>query len=671
MKRLKHPKAVVSLILLATFAFAAMVTLSFFVEPASIKLGAQFEAVPIEIADYDINDIGVTDVNQDGNLDIFTTNHSARQSLLVGDGAGGFVDMFADSGLSQDRQFPRLENSAQSPEMNAPGLYIYRQRNLLHIIAEDTEAFENVSGAIELSATVKVTQQSQAVVKIEKTALPSGITKSQVQFDLSPGGYLELESKESNSKKLVVEIPHKVQIDESLPLTAIFVGQDALTPDSHRFELMWRDRHSMSWSDVNNDGQNDVFIGRGGIHGKMRLYPEQYYDELFVNQKNSFEDRILRFNLLKDDCSARQSAWVDFDNDGRLDIFNSCGRNASDNIERPHQLFRQLPDGTFEDVARSVGLDLPRAGEFIWFDADSDNLPDVVATQDKNLTIYHNQGDTFTAEPLGKFADHKNKQFSVVDFDQNGNSDIYIAGKAKSYLLQRKDNGSYQLEDPQKIGLPEYSLCANWVDYDNDGYSDLHAVPGGLYRQQPDHTFKRVQLLSNEAAVVREHLSRLVNWQRMKQQKARCSWLDYNNDGFRDLLLAQRQDAPLDRLINRFRGRDPSDPWQVRLFKNKGKSKRSESHWLSLVLKGSAGNPEAIGASISLETPDGTQMQLVGSSEGAFFSQGHYRVYFGLGTRDRADAITVTWPSGKSQVLRDVAADRKITIEQLASASST
>ena len=666
MKRLTRPKTIISLILLAVFAFVVMMALSFFLEPASIKLGTQFEAVPIEIADYDINDIGVADADQDGNLDIFTTNHSAQQSLLIGDGAGGFVDRLVDSGLSQDRQFPRLENSAQSPEMNAPGLYIYRQRNLLHLVANETEAFGTVSGSFELSATVKVIQQSQATVEIEKAALPSGITASQVQFDLSPGGYLKLETKESKSKKLVVEIPHQVQIDDSLPLTAIFIGQDALTPDSYGFDLMWRDRHSMSWSDVDNDGQRDVFVGRGGIHGKMRLYPETYYDELFINQKNSFEDQVLPFKLLKDDCSARQSAWVDFDNDGRLDIFNSCGRNASDKIERPHQLFHQLPDGTFEDVAESVGLDLPRAGEFVWFDADGDSFPEVVATQDKKLIIYYNQGGTFSAEPLGKFSDHKNKQFSVTDFDQDGSSDIYIAGKAKSYLLQKKDNGPYQLENPQKNGLPEYSLCANWVDYDNDGYSDLHAIPGGLYRQQPDHTFKRVQLLSNEAAVVRERLSRLVNWQRMKQQKARCSWLDYNNDGFRDLLLAQRQDAPFDRLMNRFRDQDPSDQWQVWLFKNKGNNQRSEAHWLSLVLKGIAGNPEAIGAAVVIETPDDTQTQLVGSAEGSFFSQGHYRVYFGLGTHDQADVITVKWPNGESQTLRDVAADQQITIEQLA-----
>ncbi|MEM8503556.1 MAG: CRTAC1 family protein [Cyanobacteria bacterium P01_D01_bin.1] len=673
---------------LAVFALVAAIALSFFLEPISIKLGAQFESVPIKVADYDLNDIGVADINQDGNLDIFTTNHSSQQSLLIGDGDGNFVDRLVASGLSQDREFPGLENSVRSPQMNTPGLYIYRQRNHLHLAAKNTEAFGEISGSIELSANVELIQQAKATVELEKIPLPSGITASRMQFNLSPGGVLEFESKENQSKKLVIGIFHRVQVEEALPLSAIFIGQDALTPNSHSFELLWRDRHSMIWSDINTDGQPDVFIGRGGIHGKMRLFPERYYDELFISKGNvrqinadltdqgnpqqseTFEDQTALVELFKDDCAARQSAWVDFDRDGRLDIFNSCGRNASDKIERPHQLFHQQADGAFEDIAESVNLNLPRAGEFVWFDANNDSRPDLVATQDKQLTIYYNQGDTFRSEPLGKLADHKNKQFTVADFDRDGSSDVYISGKAKSYLLQKQNDDSYQLEDPAKRGLPDYSLCANWVDYDNDGYIDLHTIPGGLYRQQPNQTFKRTQLLSNETAILRERLSRMIGWRRMKQRKARCSWLDYNNDGFRDLLFAQRRDSPLYRLMGRFGEQDSNEQWQVRLFKNKGVDRPTESHWLSLVLKGAEGNLEAIGAAVSVETPEGSQTQLVGGSEGSYFSQGHYQVYFGLGTHQQASVITVKWPNGESQVLRDVAADQRITVEQFVSAQS-
>ncbi|EDX86064.1 FG-GAP repeat domain protein [Synechococcus sp. PCC 7335] len=670
-KLMKRRKAIVSLAFLAFFAFVAMVAISFFFEPVSIKLGSQFELVPIEVADYDINDIGVADVDQDGNLDIFTTNHSAQQSLLMGDGTGNFVEVLADVGLSQDRQFPRLENSGRSPKMDAPGFYIYRQDNLLHLVAKDTEAYGNASGSIELSAVVEFVGQSQAEVDVEQTELPSGIIASRIQFDISPGGHLDIKARESSSNKVVLEIPHQVQIADNLPLSAIFVGRDDVTPDAHSFDLMWRDRHSMSWSDVNDDGLLDVFVGRGGIHGKMRLFPEEFYDELFINQSDSFEDKVFQYQLIKDDCPGRQSAWVDFDSDGRLDIFNSCGRNASDGLERTHQLFQQQPDGTFEDIAPRVGLNLPRPGEFVWLDADSDHHPDVIAIQNRELSFYHNQDNTFTPEPIGNLADPRNKQFSVVDFDEDGSLDIYIAGKLKSYLLQKNEDNRYQMQDLREKGLPGYSLCANWVDYDNDGYSDLHVIPGGLYRQQPDHTFERIQVLSNEAAVVRERINRLIGWDRMRYQKARCSWFDYDNDGFRDLLMAQRRDSIFNRSVDRFKGEDPpSKKWEVRLFRNKGKNQLSDAHWLSVVLKGTPGNLEAIGASVSIETPAGTQTQIVGSSEGSYFSQGHYRMYFGLGSHEQATTVTVEWPDGRSQVLSNIAADQLLTIESIGSEAS-
>jgi hypothetical protein len=58
------------------------------------------------------------------------------------------------------------------------------------------------------------------------------------------------------------------------------------------------------------------------------------------------------------------------------------------------------------------------------------------------------------------------------------------------------------------------------------------------------------------------------------------------------------------------------------------------------------------------------QTQQVGLNDGAFFSQGHYRLYFGLGSRPRADQLTIRWPDGETQELRNVAADKLLVIEQ-------
>ena len=82
---------------------------------------------------------------------------------------------------------------------------------------------------------------------------------------------------------------------------------------------------------------------------------------------------------------------------------------------------------------------------------------------------------------------------------------------------------------------------------------------------------------------------------------------------------------------------------------------------------GKPGNPQAIGARVTLQTADGQQMQEVGFNDGAFFSQGHYRLYFGLGVHARVDVLRIRWPDGKVQESRDMEADRLQLIRQVES----
>jgi hypothetical protein len=102
------------------------------------------------------------------------------------------------------------------------------------------------------------------------------------------------------------------------------------------------------------------------------------------------------------------------------------------------------------------------------------------------------------------------------------------------------------------------------------------------------------------------------------------------------------------------------EDWPVLLYRNLV----SGNHWLQLTLIGASGNRQAIGARVTVHTPAGQQTQEVGATEGAFFSQGHYRLYFGLGEHARAARVTVSWPDGYVQELRDVAADSVLTVER-------
>ena len=65
-----------------------------------------------------------------------------------------------------------------------------------------------------------------------------------------------------------------------------------------------------------------------------------------------------------------------------------------------------------------------------------------------------------------------------------------------------------------------------------------------------------------------------------------------------------------------------------------------------------------------MQTPDGRQTQQAGLNDGAFFSQGHYRLYFGLGSHPRVDEMKIRWPDGQLQELTNVEGDGLRVIRQ-------
>jgi hypothetical protein len=214
-------------------------------------------------------------------------------------------------------------------------------------------------------------------------------------------------------------------------------------------------------------------------------------------------------------------------------------------------------------------------------------------------------------------------------------------------LLLNDGNGRFSIVDPATIGLPAESVTASWVDFDNDGLPDLYSVPQGLFRQRRDHTFEGTGLL---ALPLHKYMAAIANW------------ADFDNDGRRDLLLASLENFSLWRWWEKFR-RNSEDrfAWNLAAYRN---VVDNGNHWLEVRLVGKAGNPQAIGARVTVETADGQQLQQVGLNDGSFFSQGHYRLYFGLGSHARADVIRIRWPDGQMQELKSVDGDRLQVIEQ-------
>ena len=616
----------------------------------SLQNANDFEELPLNLAHFGLFDLGIADVNQDKLLDIYTSNHSGPQSILTNLGQGRFKDEFFTLKLHQDQSFPGLAVLPKESPATEPGIYISWQGPSIVIRAYKKNSAEKFVGKIEVMSPLKVEHENNINVVVKHDLLANGVTHSIINFDGAGDGYFTF-------KPYLHALPIQFKFGSDLTPNSIFVGPHYISPSSLEFSINMRDRHGMAWADYNNDGLPDLFITRGGQKGWVGRMPGSFWDELFVTESGEYHNIGAESGLIKDDCSGRQAAWVDYNADNRLDVYVACGKASE---YQSNKLYEQMPDGRFKDVAQQAGLDIGPEGSFIWVDADSDGDLDLFWVDNRSFYLYENISGKFSPHRLGANpARHVSKKLSIADFDSDGDLDIFSASP-KGNALCINIGGDFIIADPTAWGLAKKSMTANWVDYDNDGLLDLHTIPDGLYQQKSPGKYIRTSVLS----ISNDKFS----YNELKG--ALASWFDMNNDGTRDLILAL--DYKLKKKwwakgMGTLKGTKKhlgglKDYWQPVLVRNKS---RSTNHWLQIELVGLSGNRPAIGSTVTVSMSDSEQqMQQVGMSEGSQYSQGHYRLYFGLGEIKRSVDVRVTWPDGYSQEIYDIEPDQLLFVKR-------
>ncbi len=183
------------------------------------------------------------------------------------------------------------------------------------------------------------------------------------------------------------------------------------------------------------------------------------------------------------------NAWADADGDGDLDQFVAFRG-------RPNRLYRN-DHGTFRDVAAVVGLaDHQETRAVAWGDFDADGDPDLfIGFADPTVPakVYRNdqQGSRFTnvAAAIGVNLRGVARQPAWVDYDGDGDLDLFAAFRDVANQLLRNDNGHFvDVTAASGIGDTRKTVSAVWWDFDRDGDLDLFVAnqegeANGLYRQ--------------------------------------------------------------------------------------------------------------------------------------------------------------------------------------------
>jgi len=436
-------------------------------------------------------------------------------------------------------------------------------------------------------------------------------------------------------------------------------------------------------ADYDNDGWPDIFVSNVG---KNRLYHN--------NHDGTFTDVAEKAGVTLGNWSSG-ATWGDYDGDGRLDLFvagyvhwdwnnlpdskEAGGNNAFCTFRgeqvacgprglkgEPDHLFHNNGDGTFTDVSDKAGV-ADHAGYYglgaLFVDINNDGKPDLLVGNDSTPNyLYLNKGDgTFedVSYASGYALNEAGREtasmgIAVGDYENNGKLDVFNTTFSDDYKPLYRNEGDANFTDVSyHVGLGEITVpFLSWgdafLDYDNDGWKDLLMSDGHVYPEADKYNW-------GTSWAERPMLFHNIEGKRFENVPA------VEGTGLADVIAGRGMavgdlfnDGKLDAVINVMDGHPV-------LLRNVDTNK---NHWLELKLVGGAKSPkDAVGATVYV-TANGMKQREDVLSGGSYLSSNDPRPHFGLGQTSKVDDIEIHWPSGKVEHFSVPGVDRIVTITE-------
>ena len=416
-------------------------------------------------------------------------------------------------------------------------------------------------------------------------------------------------------------------------------------------------------TDYNNDGRLDILVLRGGWETPQRK------SLLRNNGDGTFTDVTIASGLSKVLTGTQAAVWTDIDNDGFLDLFVG-------NENGPAQLFRNLRDGTFDDIAARAGVDKKGFNKGVAAaDYDNDGWPDLYVSNlgGANFLYRNNHDGTFTELARGAGVPGPGQGFPTwfFDYDNDGHQDLFVGSfvtsvdeAARAYLrLPRSGNtvklyrnlgdGSFQ-DVTRQAGLDKVLMVmgANFGDIDNDGFLDMYLgtgnpsygslVPSLLLRNKGGKAFVDVTVSSGTGELHKGH---------------GVAFADLDRDGDEEIVFEVG-------------GATPGDAHALRLFDNPGHG----NDWIVVKLLGVKTNRAAIGAriTVTVDGEDGERVIHRSVGSGGSFGASPLMQHIGLGRAARNVEVDVWWPTSNTrQHFSNVGKNRFLEITEFGEAPRT
>jgi hypothetical protein len=426
--------------------------------------------------------------------------------------------------------------------------------------------------------------------------------------------------------------------------------------------------------DYDNDGYPDLMaLG----YDRSILYHN--------NRDGTFSDVTERAGVANKGKWASSAAWFDYDRDGRLDlaIANYVAWSPDNNIwcgdEKPGYrgychpnkfrgqkptLYHNNGDGTFSDVteASKIGAHASSGLGIVTFDFDHDGWQDIFIANDANpnFLFRNNRDGSFSEMALqaGIAVSEDGKAeagmgIDAADIDGDGWTDVFITHLDLEHarLYRYLSDGAFEdATFAAKLGYATFRYSgfgALFIDYDNDGARDIFMANGHildnieLYHAETRYSEPKL-LYRNTGRGIFENVSNKLGPDLQLPRVSRGAALaDVDNDGDLDVLVSNN-------------GQEPQ------LLLNDG---GASNHWLEVALIGVRSNRDGVGARVKVVSGDlVSHDQRKGGR--SYQSAQDPRLHFGLGPRNKIDLIEIQWPSGSVDTLKNVEADRVITVKE-------